>query len=257
MTAIALTDASLRATKRALVSVLPDAKSAHISEALAFAGGFRTQAALLAALGTQNLSDPDIILLDDAAFLRRLLELDSSQNGLIDDPVWFDELDYSGDPGVFRTYSPGADEIDYESPRLKAWRNAMVAGINEAIARRLFTIRAGDNRWPGAEDKRSVRFRFEIEGIPAAASVRDGGFDELHINVALWPTPEWERWISVSNAGFHGGEVFASGWLERQDGAWLQVGEKPLFKCRRSRLQATAALTVASTGYADRGPFRL
>ena len=35
----------------------------------------------------------------------------------------------------------------------------------------------------------------------AIAWVGDAGFDELSIHVALWPTPDGERWVRVANAG--------------------------------------------------------
>ena len=141
----------------------------------------------------------------------------------------------------------------------------LVAGINVAIDRRLFTIRPGDNRWPGHEPDRYGRhnpylFEFEIEGIPAIASVNDAGYDELSIHVAFWPSPESKKWVGAAWAGFLAGDAYASGWLERRDGAWLQVstqGLKDQFSCRRHRLVQVAQLEVEPKGYADRGSFKL
>jgi hypothetical protein len=147
--------------------------------------------------------------------------------------------------------------------RDRAWRNAMVAGINAGLAQRLFSVRPGDNRWRGATSEDDHRrgethiFRFALGDIPAIASVFDASWDELSIHVAFWPAPDGERWIGAFNADFRAGELFASGWLERRRGAWLQASSKPELSCRKSRLATVATLAVEPRGYADRGSFML
>jgi hypothetical protein len=58
--------------------------------------------------------------------------------------------------------------------------------------------------------------------------------------------------VKASNAGFHAGEVFASGWLEKREGAWLQVSSgSPTgnsFACRKDRLSTVAAISVRPKG---------
>lgn len=258
MTAIAFTEDGLLNAKRALNNMFPDEKSTHLTEALAAACGYKTHAALRAGLKQQNPSDPDFVLLDEGAFVRRLNEL--IEIPIEDDFGWFEELNYPSRDGVIRTQSDRWDDAGYRSSRARAWRNAMVAGINAGIGQRHFTIRAGDNRWPEASQagrREAHIYRFEVDGIPAIASVRDAGFDELSIHVALWPTIDAERWVKAGFSGFLAGEVWASGWLERRDGAWLQFSKNPEIRCRQRRLAQTADLEIRPRGFADRGNFKL
>ncbi len=254
MTAIAFTETSLRNAKRALVAAMPDAKSAHLSEALAAACGFGTHAALLQALAEHDQSDPDFILLDDAAFDARLCALDPSMRVEEDDGLgWFDWIAYPSNDEVIQTRSPRFDGEPYKGKRLLAWRNAMVAAINAGIEQRLFNVRPGDNRWPGAKDGSHFVYEFTVNGIPGIASVDDASWDELSIHVALWPSSTAREWVFAGNAGFLAGEVFAQGWLERRKGAWLQSSGKPGFWCRKSKLALVAGLAIRPRGFAERG----
>ncbi|WP_372784998.1 hypothetical protein [Phenylobacterium sp.] len=260
MTAIAFTEPSLLNAKRALVQACPDSRSAHLSEALAAACGYATHAALRAALQQQDPQDPDYLLLDDEAFTVRLDQLEGINSNLAEAAGWFDFIRYPTDDGVVRTLAASGSELAYTSKRARAWRNVMVGAINAGIARRLFTVVAGDNRWPNGKDRQTsegVRFEFDLDGIPAVAWVDNAGWDELSVHVALWPTADCAEWINASNAGFLAGEVFAQGWLERQDGAWLQFNGAPMFSCRRHRLAEVLALTQRPQGFADCGPLKL
>ncbi|WCK21758.1 hypothetical protein [Agrobacterium tumefaciens] len=100
-------------------------------------------------------------------------------------------------------------------------------------------------------------FHIEIDGIPAIGTVSDAGFDELSVHVALWPTPEAIVRARAFNAGFAAGDAFASGWLERRDGARLQYSRKPHFRCRNHRLSQLAELDIRPKGYSDRGSFKM
>lgn len=259
MTAIALSEFALRATKRALADAYPDARSAHLTEALASACGFGSQAALLAHVREQDPHDPPIVLLDDRAFIERIGRIDPSLSDLADDPIRFDWLSFPDHPDIIRTQALRGEEIPYATTRDRAWRNAMVAAVNAGVEQRLFTVRPGDDRWKAASKTRAhgAVYRFEIDGIPGLAHVDDAGFDELTIHVALWPGPEAEQWIGAANAGFRTGDLFASGWLERRDGAWLQFNGHPVLSCRRHRLQTAAALKVRPSGFAETGPFKM
>lgn len=267
MTTIPLTESAIRNAKRAIQTRFPHEKSAHLTEALAAACGFNSHAALLATLKAGDPGDPDHVLLEEKAFLNRLEAITEKKLSINDRALSFDLLRYPNDTEVIKTQSSRMNAANYaNSARKRAWRNTMVAGINEAIDRRLFTVRPGDNRWPGANKDKSERhepyvYRFSIANIPAVASVHDAGFEELSIHVALWPTPEGERWVRAANAGFLAGDVYASGWLERRDGAWLQVpsnaGRGWGFTCRKARLDQIAAIDIRPKGYADRGNFKL
>jgi hypothetical protein len=266
MASIPLNDAGVRDVKRALVARFPKHKSAHLSEALAAALGFRTSVSLQTALREVDHSDPTYALLDEGACLARLAAVSGRKMGINDRSLLFDNIRYAEGHSVVKTRSIGYRRVKYaKSTRLRAWRNMLIAGINAALDRRLFTIRPGDNRWPGREGDKFGRheayvFDFELEGIPALCSVHDAGYDELAIHVALWPTPDGSRWVGAAMAGFLAGDAYASGWLERREGAWLQVSTQRLgdqFSCRRDRLKQVASIEIAPTGYGDRGSFQL
>lgn len=258
MSAIAFTEAALQNVKRGLRAAFPERKSSHLTEGLAVACGFRTQAALLDALARSNQSDPEIILLDDEAMMRRLYELEGDPIPKEEDFEWFEVIGYPEPKSVIKTRSNAWYELAYTTLRHRAWRNLMVAAINEGISRRLFTLRPGDNRWPGAADRdsRAYPFRFEVSGIPAVASVADIGHDELSIHCAAWPSPNGERAIGAAFAGFAAGDAVATGWLERQDGAWLQFDGSPELHCRAAKLTTVASLAIPAMGFGDRGDRR-
>ncbi|ACM31452.1 hypothetical protein [Rhizobium rhizogenes] len=260
MTSIAFTEVGVRSAKRALKNYFPAIQSSHLTEALAAACGFKTHAALGAALKASNVKDPSFLLLDRQSFGKRLAEV--SGHIASDSDIPFDLPCFVEEADGISTTSRRYFEIDYSrSARKLAWRNVMVAAINAGIDQRLFSIRPGDNRWPGGENggpRETFSFKFSIGNIPAVASVHDGGFDELSIHAAFWPTEDGLRVVRSLNGNFRAGEVFATGWLERRDGAWLQVSSSsPEFACRKHRLEEVASLEVSPRGYADRGSFKV
>ncbi len=256
MTAVAFTEPALLNVKRGLKTSFPESRSSHLTEALAAGCGYRSHAALLADLRKSGDADPNFVLLDDEAFVRRLCELRGEPVSEDEDFDWFEYIDYPDKTAVVKTRSSSWYDLTYATPRHRAWRNVMVAAINEGIDRRYFTIRPGDNRWPGCkENPGSFVYRFWVEGIPAIAYVSDIGYAELAIHCALWPTARGEEWIGAFNAGFAAGAVVACGWLERQNGAWLQFSGAPLFHCRRRHLAVIAGLDIVSKGFGDRGDF--
>jgi hypothetical protein len=151
--------------------------------------------------------------------------------------------------------------IKYNSDRAKAWRNAMVAAINAGLDQRLFGLGRDENWWPGySADSHDwdcgTVYGFTIADIPAIAHVRDCGYDELSIHVALWPTPDARERIMVANIRGRAGDVVAVGWLERRRGKWLQtLPDLRGFFARDARKRIVAALEIEPTGYVDRGPF--
>ncbi len=133
--------------------------------------------------------------------------------------------------------------------KLAAWRNMMVAGINAGLEQAVFGLTPEDNRWDGDE----AVYRFEFDGLPAIACVRDIGLGELSVHVAIEPTKTAERSIRAYNAGFVAGEAFASGWLERESGAWLQTSRSPTGSIRNLLLDRIAHVQLKPLGYADNG----
>ena len=97
MALLLLTDDNLHATKSGLRLALPDVNSAHLTEALAAACGYRTHAALRADLKTSALQPP-LARLDATRFRMRLSELGYAEyqaNDLarivrsdLPDPIW-------------------------------------------------------------------------------------------------------------------------------------------------------------------------
>jgi hypothetical protein len=130
-----------------------------------------------------------------------------------------------------------------------AWRNLMVASINAGLDQGLFGLAVNDNRW-GSE---YGIYRFDFDGLPAIACVRDIGFGELSVHAALNPTDRAEDFIRTHNAGFVVGDAFASGWLERERGPWLQASATPTGAFRAELLDQVAAAHIPAKGYADNG----
>lgn len=260
MTALVLTSENHQTVKRALVRAIPNCGSSHLSEALARALGFQSHAALLARI-QQSAEEtfPEYALLDEDAFKERLEELGYDPVRSVK-PNLFNRLGLTEDGSVFVNTAPlSASKIKYKATRNRAWRNMMVAAINAALEQKLISLKPGDNRWPGAGLKEPAKrdtgyvFRFSFPGgVAAVGYVGDAGWDEVSVHVALWPTEKSEYWIGASNAGFLAGEAYATGWLERQRGAYLQ-SSPDMFKCRKSRIATVAEAFVVPKGFGDRG----
>jgi hypothetical protein len=255
MAAISLSASSLKQLKDALRKNFDEEKSSHLTEAMACALGFNTHAALLASVST-NASDPPVVDLDTKSFADRLASFGYPR----DDEFDFEWLSDKDGP-VIPTVPLSAYEVEYKSNRAKAWRNVLVCAVNAAIEKKLISVRPGDNRWPGAVAEsghgggplpgaEDTLFDFQLpNGLPARVYLRNIGWDELSIHVAVNPVGDI---LKAFNAGFDAGDVFAAGWLERQRGAWLQTA-KNLFSCRRHLTPVLAALDVKPLGYGDRG----
>jgi hypothetical protein len=245
MASIPLSASSVEALKKEVRRIYDERKSSHLSESLAAALGFNTHAALLAELNKQA-TDPLYCLLDEEKFDARMQAL-----GYPADP-WFSFED-AKTPDMISTTCSHAYEIEYRSLRERAWRNVIVCAVNDGLRRRLFSLRAGDNRWPGHDpDRRGKSYLFDFTlpcDLPARASVHDAGFDELSIHVAVNPKDDW---VKASNAGFNAGDLFASTWLEREKGAWIQTSLSG-FSCRKHLLNLMADMNVSPLGYGDRG----
>ena len=242
MAAIALTEPNLFELKNALTKAKPSVRSSHLTEAVAAALGFRTNASLRAALSADH-ADPPIVCLDDKSFDRRLQAL-----GYRTAPTF--RFESIRDAGLISTQDPRSSAIKYyKGERGRAWRNLMVCAINEALRNKLFSLRPGDNRWRG-DEREGCLFDFALpNGLPARGYVGDIGHAELSIHVAINPNGDLVR---AGNGGFHAGDAFATGWLERKRGAWLQSATS-LFSCRRKLLKPLALIVVEPKGYGDRG----
>ncbi|MBL3565497.1 hypothetical protein JMM59_10860 [Rhodovulum sulfidophilum] len=200
MTAIPLTSHAIKCMKRTIANMMPEYRSAHLSEAIASGLGYRTHAALLPALDLRADNDPDYAFWSEDEFVSRLQAL----SGIKTEALGVLSSDFTGF-GAINTYSTGAERVDLSSStRKRAWRNVMVAGINAGIEQRLFSIRPADCRWPGWTVENGYHtgtsFEFSVAGIPALGWVGDIGHDELSIHVALWPTERGREIIAAANA---------------------------------------------------------
>jgi len=128
------------------------------------------------------------------------------------------------------------------------WQNMMIGAINAGINQRLFGLGESENYWQGE----SAIYVFTLGSIPAVACVRDIGFGELAFHVAAKPTADAKEWIEAGNAGFSAGDAFATGWLERRTGKWLQTSSDALC-CRRKLLPIIAQLDNQPNGYLPQG----
>lgn len=249
MAAIPLAESALADLKKALRKDLPHVRSSHVTEAIATSLGFKTHAALLAALpGVAN--DPPFALLDDDRFDQRLQEFGYPP----DVEFSFELLDAWDD--LVSTGNAYRMDYEYRTAREKAWRNLMLLTINEGLRQKLFSLRSYDNRWPGADPESMGHkgtdcfFDFTLPGgEPIRGYVSDAGFGELDIHAAVHPKGNM---VSAFNAGFDAGDAFAAGWLERERGLWLQFSPER-FNCRRVMLETLSSLDVQPAGYGDRG----
>lgn len=256
MASIALSEVPLTTLKKLARTALPEVKSAHLSEALASAVGYGTHAALRADLPAQA-TDPAIVLLDEQRFATRLSELGypaptafsfeafteprfsvdrtAGRRKRIDYERQFAHVD-----GVISTTSFSNGPHAYNSARGKAWRNLMVAVINEGLRRKLFSLRYDDNRWTPDDSRPGMRssFTFEFAGpaqLLLRVTVADISFGELRFDVTSLPA-------GVSGTAF----------LERARGAWLQSSDS-LLRVTRPLTARLASEDVTPLGYGDRG----
>ena len=244
MAATPLCEAPLAALKKSLRDEFPHVKSSHLSEALAHSLGFRTYAAMQAAMVGPEQDRP-FALLQTQRFVERLKQL-----GYEDDPEFdFEMTILTPVPGVVSTVPDSAYDIEYKTTRQKAWRNLMVCAVNAALEQKLFTLRPGDNRFPD-NMRRGEVFDFVLpNGLPARGSVSDAGFNELSVHAAVNPKGDMVR---AFNGGFDAGDAFGTTWVERERGAWMQSSDSS-FNCRKGLLDHLAALQVEPMGYGDRG----
>ena len=110
------------------------------------------------------------------------------------------------------------------------------------------------------EQSQSSEWRFELDGIPMLAGASETGYGEIRVTVAAWSTEQAQQSIHSVVSRYKLldwiGDAYAQGWLERQDGKYLQPSYRPELSCRPERLTTIAALNVEPQGYRDKGPFR-
>ena len=252
MASILFCEKSLQSLKRYLRDDFFEVKSSHLTEAIAVSLGYGKHAALLSDL--KLVGDKVVYrLLSTTRFMQRLCEL-----GYPADP----EFDFEWMVGatdvpdcLISTVPSSAYDIEYNGKRATAWRNLMVAAVNEGLRIQLFSLKPDDNRWHVDRfGGGSAFYDFELPGgLGARGCVSDAGFGELNVHVAVNPKGNA---LAAFNADFFAGDAVALGWLERRDGAWLQ-SSKERFSCRTVLLDSLSAMTSVPEGYGDRGGVRL
>ncbi|EJV1370989.1 hypothetical protein RXE43_000629 [Pseudomonas aeruginosa] len=243
-----VSEAAVRNLKQRAERRVSGVRSAHMSEVVAAALGFRTHAALRAALhgrATTEASKPS-----NARAVQRLRQLGYNPP---DDLHLLPELDRSYSP--FKTYPLRKQR----GVRWTGWRNLMVAAINAGLEQRLFGLSPGEDWWSGADPKNNGGarglYRFTYDGdLPATAAVTAISGDELSIHVLL--DPRNAQIEADYCGGIEDGAAFAHGWLERRLGAWIQDGGED-FSCKRAVQARVAAVMIEPHGYADQGSFIL
>lgn len=244
-----VSEAAVRHLKQKAQQRVNGVSSAHMSEAVAAALGFKTYAALRARLdgsATAEVQTPS-----NARLVQRLRQL--GYTSAPTDLRLLPEFDRSYSP--FKTFPLRKKR----GVRWVAWRNLMVAAINAGLEQRLFGLSPGEDWWPGADPQNNggvrglYRFMFD-DDIPAAASVAAISGDELSINVLLDPR---DPGIEADRCGgIEDGAAVAHGWLERRLGAWIMDGGED-FACKRAVQSRVAEVQVEPMGYSDQGSFIL
>lgn len=246
MAAVELSENSIKALKRALRRYNFDVREAHMSEAIASSLGYNTYAALLADERSQA-NDPPIKLVDIKKFTDRLRELGYPNPSEIS----LDDITST----AFRKTVNKRHDFGYNGQRQKTWRNLLVTAINEGLRQKLFSLRPGDNRWPGGEKKGGAAiYEYELpNNSPVKVRVENAGFDELDFTVAVFPTSGFNQ-QSLMIGGFELGEAVVTGTLERMEGAFIWWGPHDFrISCRKALLPYLSGLDVQPDGYGDRG----
>lgn len=248
MASILLTQSALTSLKKCLHAKFPEIRSAHLTEAIAAALGYKSHAALQPEL-SRIQGHRRYALLDDTTFDERLREF-----GYRSHPDFRFESLNKVVLDIISTVPPSAFDIEYRTDRERAWRNLMVCTINEGIRQGFFTLHPDNYDWAPSKDdnlrRNGLCFDFFLpNGQAASGYVGDAGFGELSIHAAVNPTGNF---LQSLNAGFLAGDAFAGGWLERERGSWLQSTPSQ-FNCRTALLKAIANIEVRPMGFGDRG----
>lgn len=167
----------LRSVKTELSLNLPHVGSSHLSEAIAFACGYKTNAALRTQLWEPDTppSEAATLTFNATAFESRLAVMGYELG------PYFSGLE------AFASKCWVSDT--YRNARELAGRNLIVAAVLSGLTQNLFTLDAGDNRWPGASSRKPFKFHVWLPGsIPVTASVEDIGMGELSLSVSVKPT---------------------------------------------------------------------
>jgi len=240
-----VSEAAVRYFKSIATRRIKGVSSSHLSEGVASALGFKTYAALRAAL--EGRKTVEVQKPNNALLASRLQAL--GYGNLPEDFHVLPELDQSYSP--FRNFSLQKRR----GPRWQAWRNLIVAAVNAGLAQHLFGLAPGESWWEGADAPNggaSATYWFSCGGMPAIASVTGISGDELSVHAVLNPRADLED--PSCFFGLKDGDAFARCYVERRLGAWIQEGGHDL-SCKRTAQSYLSGLRLEPSGYADHGSF--
>lgn len=239
MASIPLSAQAVKSVKAYLAKLFPECRSSHLSEALAYSLGFNTHATMLTEIANQS-DDPMYFILSEGRLTERL-------NGLgypVKQDCFFDTDEVEKLRETVCFWAPVR-----HSSRHKAWRNLMVATVNEALRRRYFSLRPGDNRWFGRAG--SLNFYFVLPtGDHARVAISDFGLDEPYIEVLV--NPRIEGVFSSHFVNLKECDAAAMTMLERNEGVWIQSMSNA-FRCNSALKQRLLAMKIEPLGYGDNG----
>ena len=230
-------------------------KSTHISEALAYALGFKSHAALLSEI--KKNPNPQIrVFLHEKNFAEKLSELSQDDFKCLGEyPPFFDDLncDAIKRTSSYFNYAYDRDNNEYLTIRQKAWNNIMIAAVNAGLNEEIFDLNS-----PNSWDPNDYTYLFDISsGLKGKATVRElQGGGELEFYLLISPTPKAKEMNEVDNFfDFSYGEAWACGYLERLTGAWVQYGyaSKSSFRCRKHLINQLASINIKPLGFGKVG----
>jgi hypothetical protein len=242
MSTFVVTRDSVRALKAHVATRMPNVGSAHLSEIIAAALGYKTHAALNVRLRQEPYVDATPP--EKAAAVARMRELGYNETWKIEKAL----------PDPLR-HRDGTRVKELTTERGKAWRNLMVAAVNECLQRGHIGRGPTDNFWPGAAAQvrgsaGTYQFDCVLFGLPARIRLSDIGCGEVTVAVELEPTNCPDR--VYSNARHKDPSASASTWLERELGVWIQQSTFD-FRCRRDLQKILSQANVTPNGFSDRG----
>lgn len=240
---------AVRTLKQSARRVLPQIPSSHMSEGIAKALGFNTNAALQSALSQQ--STVEALKPNSQLLVRRLNELGHEKLPKTITPL----------PDFMHSYTPFRKFALRRKfgVRWHVWRNLLVAAINAGLEQKKFGLIEGQNWWEGAHPQSQLcingKYNFVFdEQFPAVATLNAISGGELSITVLINPRKDIDP--DCCFGGLDNADASAHGWLERRLGAWIQDGGTGT-SCKRALQAQFAQIDVKPNGYSDLGPFIL
>ncbi len=244
MAATPLCEAPLAALKKSLRDEFPDVKSSHLTEAMAHSLRFQTYASLRA-----EMVGPETRPARSTFSTPGCSSNDWFSWGITTTRFEFEMTIHGGKDlrGVVSTVPTSAYEIEYKSPRDRAWRNLMVCAVNAALQQKLFTLRAGDDRFDDTL-RRGHLFDFVLpNGLAARGSVATAGLMSLQYT----QQSSERRCGSTFQLEVRRGDAFGTTWLEVETERGFRRHRR--FIVGVVFLSQLAELSVRPMGFGDRG----